>query len=353
MSPTGSSTTRSIVDNQENMHLTEDDQISELEDRVKSLSYTQSFPPSTHDSAESIATPPESDFDDEQLRALLASPLYLQERGASAERSQVKNSERESLISSSSQDPRTRGTGKLVGTGKPVAVFSSQSRLNQDTHFPTETNFHVLGAVNRFSDSLTWQMLRNLFLKGTHLCNVCVDTRWLAHVLRDRPDGSHGAGGLLQVGGPVAGALWLQGFGERCVCLLVVSRRKKQKSQSVPERKMNTACHHRHVCTVQKHTPFSVCNRTPSQGPLFAAPSATHPGAALGRLGVRVTNQPTWCWARCSSAVRGLPRGQVCLAPWAAQGPVSVTMVSRGVLRDHGGSGCLYPFGTGGYPACY
>ena len=24
-----------------------------------------------------------------------------------------------------------------------------------------------------------------------------------------------------------------------------------------------------------------------------------------------------------------------------------------GVLRDHGGSGSLYPFGTGGYPACY
>ena len=34
-------------------------------------------------------------------------------------------------------------------------------------------------------------------------------------------------------------------------------------------------------------------------------------------------------------------------------GPVSVTMVSRGVLCDHGGSGSLYPFGTGGYPACY
>ena len=27
---------------------------------------------------------------------------------------------------------------------------------------------------------------------------------------------------------------------------------------------MNIACHHRHVCTVQKHTPFSVCNRTRS-----------------------------------------------------------------------------------------
>ena len=24
-----------------------------------------------------------------------------------------------------------------------------------------------------------------------------------------------------------------------------------------------------------------------------------------------------------------------------------------GVLRDHGGSGCLYTFGTGGCPACY
>ena len=31
-----------------------------------------------------------------------------------------------------------------------------------------------------------------LDLLGTHLCNLCVDTRWLAHVLRDRPDDSHG-----------------------------------------------------------------------------------------------------------------------------------------------------------------
>ena len=66
-----------------------------------------------------------------------------------------------------------------------------------------------------------------------------------------------------------------------------------------------------------------------TQVSLFPAPSATHPGAALGRLGVRVTNQPIRCWARCSSAVRGLPRGQVCLAPWVAQGSLSVTMVSR------------------------
>ena len=63
--------------------------------------------------------------DDEQLRALLASPLYIEERGESAERSQVYHSEREILMSSSSQDP--------TSTGKPVAVFPSQNRLNQDT----------------------------------------------------------------------------------------------------------------------------------------------------------------------------------------------------------------------------
>ena len=45
----------------------------------------------------------------------------------------------------------------------------------------------------------------------THLCNLCVGTRWLAHVLRDRPDDSHGEGGLLQVGGPVADALSFKG----------------------------------------------------------------------------------------------------------------------------------------------
>ena len=41
---------------------------------------------STHDSAESIATPPpKSDLDDDELRNMLASPLYLQEREAIAE----------------------------------------------------------------------------------------------------------------------------------------------------------------------------------------------------------------------------------------------------------------------------
>ena len=44
----------------------------------------------TCDSAESIATlPPESDLDDEQIREMLASPLHLQEREASADRSSL------------------------------------------------------------------------------------------------------------------------------------------------------------------------------------------------------------------------------------------------------------------------
>ena len=64
-----------------------DGQFTELEDlRVRPLSVHQSIMASNCDSAQSIATLPESDSNDEQVRALLASPLYLQERGASAER---------------------------------------------------------------------------------------------------------------------------------------------------------------------------------------------------------------------------------------------------------------------------
>ena len=66
---------------------------------------------STYDSAHSIATPPpESD---------LAPPLYLQEKEASADRSQVCHSVRENLVSSSSQVPKS--------TEKPVALFSSKT----------------------------------------------------------------------------------------------------------------------------------------------------------------------------------------------------------------------------------
>ena len=59
-----------IVEDRDWRHLTGDGQFTELEDlRVRSLSFHKSIVASTYDSAESIATPPKTDFDDEQVRA--------------------------------------------------------------------------------------------------------------------------------------------------------------------------------------------------------------------------------------------------------------------------------------------
>ena len=72
--------------------------------------------------------PPESDLDDEQIRALLASPLYMQEREANADRSQLYHSVREkNLMSGSSQVPKSME--------RPVALFSTKNRSNQETYF--------------------------------------------------------------------------------------------------------------------------------------------------------------------------------------------------------------------------
>ena len=102
---------KQLAEDRDYKHYTDDGHFPDHEDlRVKPLSFHQSTIASTYDSAESIATPlPESDSDDEQLRALQASPLHVQEREASAERSQVCHSERENLMSSSSQDPISTG----------------------------------------------------------------------------------------------------------------------------------------------------------------------------------------------------------------------------------------------------
>ena len=61
MSPRGS---KQITDDQ--------DDIEEI--GVKQLFYSQSLIHAACDSAESIATPPDSDFEDEQLRKMMASP---------------------------------------------------------------------------------------------------------------------------------------------------------------------------------------------------------------------------------------------------------------------------------------
>ena len=62
-----------IIHEQEDIPCTEDNQITEIEGHVKTLSFNQSLLSSTQDSIESIATPQEADLEDEQFRALLAS----------------------------------------------------------------------------------------------------------------------------------------------------------------------------------------------------------------------------------------------------------------------------------------
>ena len=84
------------------------------------MPYVQSRIHSDCDSVESIA---DSDLEDEELRKMLASPLYVHgetgSKSANAQRIQADHSRRESLKSNSSQEPRT--------SGKPDAVFSSRS----------------------------------------------------------------------------------------------------------------------------------------------------------------------------------------------------------------------------------
>ena len=64
--------------NPQNRTTGDQDDIEEI--GVKPLSCSQSLVHSAYDSAESIATPPVSDLEDERLRKMLASPLYIQER---------------------------------------------------------------------------------------------------------------------------------------------------------------------------------------------------------------------------------------------------------------------------------
>ena len=82
---------------------TESDLLTGYEPNGLSTALTRSsLKQKSQNSMESLATRQEADLDDEQIRALLASPRYLPEREASAERSQNYHSGREGLMSSSS-----------------------------------------------------------------------------------------------------------------------------------------------------------------------------------------------------------------------------------------------------------
>ena len=94
--------------------------------KVKPMFFHRPSMTSTYDSAESIATlPPKSDLDDDQIRNLLASPLYLQERQVSADRSRVYDSFRENSVSNSSHFQES--------AGKTAAIFSHTRTSSQET----------------------------------------------------------------------------------------------------------------------------------------------------------------------------------------------------------------------------
>ena len=120
--------------NLSNQEIDDQDDIEETD--FKPMSFSQSLIHSAYDSAESIATPPDSDLEDEQLRMVLASPLKtevsvkpdaecVQKREANAQRVQAYHSRRESLTSSSSRD--------LEASGHLVTVFSCHSESSQNT----------------------------------------------------------------------------------------------------------------------------------------------------------------------------------------------------------------------------
>ena len=129
-----------IVTEREIEHSTETSQIPEIDEKVKELTNDPFSLPrdlsllcSTQNSIERLATRREADLDDEQIRAMLASPRFLPGREASAERSQIYHSEREGLMSSE---------------------FSEK-----------ESNLLIFQWVmNRFSETLTQRKLQNLFL---------------------------------------------------------------------------------------------------------------------------------------------------------------------------------------------
>ena len=97
---------RNLV-NPQNQIIDDQDDIEEI--GVKPLSYSQSLTHSAYDSAESIATPPDSDLENEQSRKMLVTPLYTRERKENEGKAGAYHSERESLMIHSSRNPEVSG----------------------------------------------------------------------------------------------------------------------------------------------------------------------------------------------------------------------------------------------------
>ena len=153
------------------------------------MSYIQSKIHSDYDSAESIA---DSDLEDGELRKMLASPLYtrergensdssrrprasekaeavvLQKRGASAQRTQADHSRRESLMSSSSQEPGAflfLETDFLLELGILHDHVQSRGHL-RDHHLKVwRISFHKLIVNSSKESTISTSLIHNIALR--------------------------------------------------------------------------------------------------------------------------------------------------------------------------------------------
>ena len=144
-----------IVDDYENVPFTEDGQFTELEDlRVKSLSYHCRLQLQPMTQRKASRRHPKRTLMTNNFELCWLHHCTCRSEEHVQNGSQVYHSERENLMSSSSQDPR------LGGTRKPDAVLSSQSKWNQDTFsdrrsifLETSTGFwEVVNQLFRFSN---------------------------------------------------------------------------------------------------------------------------------------------------------------------------------------------------------
>ena len=178
-SPKGIEPDRNFL-NPQNLIIVDQDGVEEI--GVKQSSYSQSLTHSAYDSAEGIATPPDSDIEDELIRKMLASPLYIREREENEGQALAYHHERESLTIQSSRNPEASGkpdaecvqkreanaqrtkachsrresvmtssSRDLEVSGKLDAVFSCLSESNQNT-FSERGRSNEPG--NRFENSV-------------------------------------------------------------------------------------------------------------------------------------------------------------------------------------------------------
>ena len=141
------------------MQFTGESQIREIEDKF-SLPYNQSLLSSTQNSMESLATPREAYLDDEQIRILLASPRYLPEREANAERSQICHSGGDGLLSSSFQS--------LNFMGMALTSEKIESRLANDSVFRDSNPANVAKSLLEGNRGHLLTQARTALMKQEH-----------------------------------------------------------------------------------------------------------------------------------------------------------------------------------------